>query len=79
MKKILAAHRGIFMRIYWLPLKATEFDGVDATSFFKNLMVLMYLFIFVVFFEVILLKKRESHCYYKINWKEKISTEKIIF
>ena len=33
-------------RIFWLLLKAIEFNGDDTTSFLKNFVVLMYLFIF---------------------------------
>ena len=41
-KTALSSHRGIIKRIYWLPLKAIEFNGVDTTSFLKILVALMY-------------------------------------
>ena len=51
-------HWGIIKRFYWIPLKSIEFNGVDTTGFLKNFVVLMFLFLFVDFFEVILLKTK---------------------
>ena len=37
---------GILSRIEWIPLKAYQFNGVVTTSFLKNFVALMYLFVF---------------------------------
>ena len=71
--------RPINYRIYWLPLKAIEFRGVDTTSFLKNIVVLMYLFIFDDFFEVILLKEKNSIAVKKLYEIGKVLIEKIFF
>ena len=43
---IFMSYRSIILRIYWLPLKANEFNGLNDTSFLKNFVILLYLFIF---------------------------------
>ena len=54
----MLSHRGIIERIYWLPLKAIDFNGVDTKSFLKVFEVLMYMFIFIDFLEVILINNK---------------------
>ena len=48
----LLSRRGIIYCIYWLPLNANEFNGVDNTSVPENFVLLMYLFIFVDFLKI---------------------------
>ena len=40
------ANKLIIYRIYWLPLNANEFNGVDNTCFLENFVLLMYLIIY---------------------------------
>ena len=42
----LLPHRGIIYRIYWLPLNANEFNGIDITCFLEKFVLLIYLIIF---------------------------------
>ena len=51
-QKNLFSPRGITYCIYWLPLKANEFNGVDNTCFPSIFVRLMYLFIFVDFLKL---------------------------
>ena len=51
-QKNLLSPRGIIYCIYWLPLKANEFNGVDNTCFPSIFVRLMYLFIFVDFLKL---------------------------
>ena len=77
-KTIFVAHRGITECIYWLPLNATEFNGVDTTGFLKNFVLFMYLFRFVFLIGAVLLKK-ESHCCKKLNENRKVFNRKFCF
>ena len=77
----LLSSRGIIYRIYWLPLNANEINGVDNTGFLENFKLLMYLIIFVDFWNYID-KRGKSHCSWKFDLKEefrRVFSEKFTF
>ena len=71
----MLSHRGIIKRIYWFPLKAIDFNGVDTTSFLKKLLILINLFLFVDFLKSYCQKRAKPIAVEKLIENRKAATE----